>query len=194
MAPVWAKEADDRQPSRLHHRIDGVRRGAIAGATGLLFRLIQGMRGPRSVPLPQATMLDIYPFSRRRSGDGDLLDVEAMGPVMGPTMGGYLTEMFNWRYVFYVNLPFGILSMIGLALFMPKTHPQDNLRFAGYGFAAGFGCVCCKLALTEARTGLSHPAEILIEGGSRGHRILFVPVHMSTSGSDAVFVAGLFHD
>ena len=58
-----------------------------------------------------------------------------MGPVMGPTMGGYLTEMFNWRYVFYVNLPFGILSMIGLALFMPKTQPQDNLRFSWYGFA-----------------------------------------------------------
>ena len=45
-----------------------------------------------------------------------------MGPMIGPTLGGYLTDWYNWRYVFYVNLPFGILAIVGLALFMPNTH------------------------------------------------------------------------
>ena len=101
----------------------------------VLFRLIQGMCGAAIAPLSQAVMLDIYPFARRAQAMAIFSMGVTMGPVMGPTLGGYLTDAFNWRYVFYVNLPFGILAMIGLALFMPKTQPQDNLRFSWYGFA-----------------------------------------------------------
>ena len=43
-----------------------------------------------------------------------------IGPILGPTLGGYLTELYNWRYVFYINLPFGILATFGLIVFMPN--------------------------------------------------------------------------
>ena len=59
-------------------------------------------------------MLDIYPPERR----GFAMAIWGMGvmigPIMGPTLGGYLTELYNWRYVFYINLPFGVLATAGL--------------------------------------------------------------------------------
>ena len=79
------------------------------------------MCGAALVPLSQATMLDIYPFERRAQAMAIFCMGVMMGPIIGPTLGGYLTEMYNWRYVFYVNLPFGILAMTGLLIFMPKT-------------------------------------------------------------------------
>ena len=80
----------------------------------VLFRLLQGVFGAALVPLSQATMLDIYPIEQR----GQAMAIWGMGvmvgPILGPTLGGYLTEMYNWRYVFYINLPFGILATLGL--------------------------------------------------------------------------------
>src|ERR1700761_9666439 len=78
------------------------------------FRLLQGMFSAALVPLSQATLLDIYPPARR----GFAMAVWGMGvmigPIMGPTLGGFLTEQYNWRWVFYINLPFGILAATGL--------------------------------------------------------------------------------
>ena len=44
-----------------------------------------------------------------------------VGPILGPTLGGYLTEYYNWRWVFYINLPFGILAFLGILGFVPET-------------------------------------------------------------------------
>ena len=108
----------------------------------VLFRLLQGMFGAALVPLSQATMLDIYPPEQRGSAMA-LWGVGVMvGPILGPTLGGYLTDLYNWRYVFYVNLPFGILAIAGLALFLPKAAAKAELRFDWLGFgvlALGLG-------------------------------------------------------
>src|SRR5499433_712912 len=85
------------------------------------FRLLQGMFGAALVPLSQATMLDLYPVEQR----GNAMAVWGMGvmigPILGPTLGGYLTDAYNWRWVFLINVPFGILAAVGLMLFMPET-------------------------------------------------------------------------
>ena len=99
------------------------------------FRLLQGMCGAAIAPLSQATMLDIYPFSRRAQAMAIFSMGVTMGPIMGPTLGGYLTDAFNWRWVFYVNLPFGILAVTGLAIFMPNVPARPELRFSWYGFS-----------------------------------------------------------
>jgi MFS transporter, DHA2 family, multidrug resistance protein len=108
----------------------------------VLFRLLQGMFGAALVPLSQATMLDIYPVEQRGSAMA-LWGVGVMvGPILGPTLGGYLTDLYNWRYVFYVNLPFGILATAGLVLFLPKAESKAGLRFDWLGFgvlALGLG-------------------------------------------------------
>src|SRR3546814_11489285 len=57
-----------------------------------------------------------------------------VGPILGPTLGGYLTEVYNWRWVFYINLPFGILALIGILAFVPET-TRRRRRFDFFGFA-----------------------------------------------------------
>ena len=75
----------------------------------VLFRFIQGMFGAALVPLSQGTMLNIYPAEQRGSAMAIWGMGVMLGPIVGPTLGGYLTKLYNWRYVFFVNLPFGIL-------------------------------------------------------------------------------------
>ena len=57
-----------------------------------------------------------------------------VGPILGPTIGGYLTEYYSWRWVFYVNLPFGLLAAAGLAVFLPSGTGMNRLRFDWFGF------------------------------------------------------------
>jgi DHA2 family multidrug resistance protein len=98
------------------------------------FRIMQGMFGAALVPLSQATMLDIYPIEQRGQAMAIWGVGVMVGPILGPTLGGYLTEMYNWRFVFYINLPFGILASLGLIFFMPRSHPNFNMRFDWIGF------------------------------------------------------------
>ncbi len=102
----------------------------------VMFRLLQGMFGAALVPLSQATLLDIYPIEQRGQAMAIWGVGVMIGPILGPTLGGYLTEIYNWRYVFYVNLPFGILATLGLVVFMPGARGQNSLRFDWVGFAA----------------------------------------------------------
>jgi MFS transporter, DHA2 family, multidrug resistance protein len=98
------------------------------------FRIVQGIFGAGIAPLSQATMLDIYPFSRRAQAMAIFSMGVTMGPMIGPTLGGYLTDLYSWRWVFYVNLPFGILAITGLTLFMSDSPGRPSLRFSWYGF------------------------------------------------------------
>ena len=100
----------------------------------VLFRLTQGAFGAALVPLAQAVMLDAYPTAQRAAamaiwGMGIML-----GPIMGPVLGGYLTENYSWRWVFYVNVPFGLLTALGLSVFMPESRIRRDLPFAWFGF------------------------------------------------------------
>src|ERR1700758_870166 len=116
------------------------------------FRLLQGMFGAALAPLSQATMLDIYPFSRRAQAMAIFSMGVTMGPMVGPTLGGYLTDLYSWRWVFYVNLPFGIISAIGLAVFMPSAPARPTLKFSWYGFGVlALGCGALQLMLDRGQ-------------------------------------------
>jgi len=100
----------------------------------VLFRLLQGMFGASLVPLSQAVLFDIYPAEQRGSAMA-LWGVGVMvGPVLGPTLGGWLTENYSWRWVFYINVPFGIAAAGILATFLKDT-PRERGRFDWTGFA-----------------------------------------------------------
>ncbi len=90
----------------------------------ILFRLLQGCFGAALSPLSQAVMLDLYPPQKR----GNIMAIWGMGvmlgPILGPTLGGYLTDAYNWRWVFYVNVPFGIASVVGIWMFF-KDSPRE---------------------------------------------------------------------
>jgi len=101
----------------------------------VLFRLLQGAFGAALGPLSQATMLDIYDIKQRGKAMAVFSMGVMMGPIIGPTLGGYLTSDLSWRWVFYVNVPFGIATVIGLVAFMPRHEPGAKSRFDWTGFA-----------------------------------------------------------
>ncbi len=101
----------------------------------VLYRLLQGAFGAALVPLSQAVLLSAYP--RERHGEAMAIwGIGVMlGPILGPTLGGYLTENYSWRYVFYINVPVGILAFLGISAFMSET-VRERLRFDWFGFLA----------------------------------------------------------
>src|SRR5690348_2605743 len=101
----------------------------------VIFRLLQGVFGAALVPLSQAILLDVFPREQRGPAMA-LWGVGIMvGPVLGPTLGGYLTDEFNWRWVFYINLPVGALAWLGIALTIPETERDRDRPFDFFGFA-----------------------------------------------------------
>ena len=109
--------------------------GATSLAEMVLFRLLQGVFGAALVPLSQSVLLDINP----REKQGQAMAIWGagimVGPILGPTLGGWLTFNYNWRWVFYINLPVGILAFLGILLFVRDTQRDRGLRFDFLGFA-----------------------------------------------------------
>jgi DHA2 family multidrug resistance protein len=102
----------------------------------VLFRLLQGVFGAALVPLSQAVMLDSYALHERAKAMAIWGMGVMMGPIMGPSLGAWLTETYSWHWVFFVNLPFGIFTVLGLLVFMDETKKNLELRFDWFGFTA----------------------------------------------------------
>jgi DHA2 family multidrug resistance protein len=102
----------------------------------VLFRLLQGVFGAALVPLSQAVMLDSYALHERAKAMSIWGMGVMMGPIMGPSLGAWLTETYSWHWVFFVNIPFGIVTVAGLLVFMDETRADRELRFDWFGFAA----------------------------------------------------------
>lgn len=109
----------------------------------VLFRVLQGASGAALIPISQATLLDINPREKHASAMAIWGAGIMIGPIVGPTLGGYLTEAYNWRWVFFINLPIGILSFSGVMLFLPNNK-QKSRSFDWLGFltlAVVIGCI-----------------------------------------------------
>ena len=161
----------------------------------VMFRIMQGVFGAALVPLSQATMMDIYPIEQR----GQAMAIWGMGvmvgPILGPTLGGYLTEMYNWRYVFYINLPFGILATLGLLFFMPRSFPNFNMRFDWIGFAVlslGIGGLQMMLDRGQDQDWFSS-REIIVEAVLGTLGVYLFIVHMLT-GKRPFIPPAIFRD
>ncbi len=98
------------------------------------FRTLQGIFGAALVPLSQTVLLNIN--SKEEHGRAMAIWGAGImvGPIIGPTLGGWLTDTFNWRFVFYVNLPVGILALAGLIIFLPRSQKRQR-SFDFFGFA-----------------------------------------------------------
>lgn len=90
----------------------------------VLFRLLQGVFGAALVPLSQAIMVDTYPLEERGKAMAIWGLGVMVGPVLGPTLGGWLTDVLSWRWTFYVNVPIGALSFLLAARFVPDTEKR----------------------------------------------------------------------
>lgn len=131
----------------------------------VLFRLLQGIFGASLVPLSQAVLLDTYPPEKHGSAMAMWGIGVMVGPILGPSLGGWLTEYYNWRWVFYINLPFGLLAWFGLAAFIEETRIDASRRFDLLGFALlslGIGALQMALDRGESQNWFAS-REIVIE-------------------------------
>jgi len=97
-------------------------------------RMLQGVFGAALVPLSQSVLLDINP----REKHGSAMAVWGMGvmigPILGPTLGGWLTDSYSWRWVFFINVPIGALAFWGIWRYIHATDPARRIRFDVFGF------------------------------------------------------------
>src|SRR5579884_2090811 len=100
----------------------------------VLARVMQGAFGAALVPLSQTVLFGAYP--RERQGFAmALFGVGVMiGPVLGPVLGGWLTENYSWRWVFYINLPIGVLDLLGILFFLPESGRSATAKLDWLGF------------------------------------------------------------
>jgi len=161
----------------------------------VLARTVQGMSGAALIPLSQANLLDIYPPAEHAkamafNGLGSML-----GPLIGPTFGGWLTDSFSWRWVFFINMPLGVLSVLGMLLFMSERREDTPPRFDMFGFATlSLALACFQLVLDRGQQlGWLDSTEIRLEAAGLGLFGYLTLVHMFTARNSFVNVA-LFKD
>ncbi len=100
----------------------------------VLFRVLQGVFGAALVPLSQTVLMNIYPKERQGPAMALWSMAVMVGPVLGPVLGGWLTSVYSWRYVFYINLPVGIGAFAGLSVFMPAVSGNARSKLDWFGF------------------------------------------------------------
>jgi MFS transporter, DHA2 family, multidrug resistance protein len=98
-------------------------------------RLLQGIFGAALVPLSQAVLLDINPPQKVGQAMAIWGAGIMVGPILGPMLGGWLTENFDWRWVFFINLPVGLFALWGIARYLPESKPRA-LPLDMFGFVA----------------------------------------------------------
>ena len=142
----------------------------VAGDLGEIvgFRLLQGVFGAALVPMSQAILLDINPPEQH----GPAMSIWSMGavlgPIVGPALGGWLTDNLSWRWVFFINLPIGALSFLGLSIFLSETKAATRTRLDLFGFALlGLAIGSLQLMLDRGQgKGWFSATEICLEGAS----------------------------
>lgn len=149
----------------------------------VLFRLLQGIFGASLVPLSQSVLLDTYPKEQHGSAMAMWGVGVMIGPVLGPSLGGWLTEYYSWRWVFYINLPFGLLAWFGLVAYVKETPTDSTRRFDLFGFlmlSLAIGALQMMLDRGESLDWF-HSPEIIFEAILAGAGFYLFIAHIFTS-------------
>jgi len=161
----------------------------------VLARLLQGLCGAALVPLSQAVLLDINPPARHARAMAVWVMGVTLGPIVGPALGGYLTENYNWRWVFYINVPFGILAFLGILSFLPEAAIRKS-RFDFFGFASlSLSIASFQIMLDRGQLkDWFSSREIWIEATVAAVAFYLFIIHMLTSTQQRFVSPALFKD
>ena len=104
-------------------------------------RILQGAGGGAMVPIAQAVMLESFPPQKRGIAMATFAQAVVVAPIIGPTLGGWITDNYSWRWIFYINLPVGILAMFLAAWLVEdppyiKRNAKAAIDFVGFGLLA----------------------------------------------------------
>jgi DHA2 family multidrug resistance protein len=132
----------------------------------IAFRIMQGGFGAPLVPISQAIVLQTYPKAQHGSATAVFGMGVVMGPIFGPVVGGYLSEMYNWRWVFFMILPFTVVALIGAWLFIHDVVARSRARLDWTGLLAlTVSLICLQLMLDRGeRLGWFESWEIIAYG------------------------------
>jgi DHA2 family multidrug resistance protein len=159
--------------------------GSATSLTQLvLYRALQGVCGAGLVPLAQSVLFQINPPQRHGQAMAVFGTGAMVGPIMGPTLGGWLTDQYNWRWVFYINVPVGLLATIGILAFLRESRHAHREPFDFFGFAVlslGIGALQLMLDRGELKDWFSS-TEIWIEAALAGIGFYLLAVHTATAG------------
>jgi DHA2 family multidrug resistance protein len=161
----------------------------------VVYRALQGALGASLVPLSQAVLLDTYPREKHGSAMA-LWGVGVMvGPILGPTLGGYLTEYYSWRWAFYINLPVGMLALLGVLAFVPEAPIRAKRGFDFFGFAMlSLAIGALQLMLDRGHTlDWFDSTEVVLEAATAALAFYLFVVHMFTA-KEPYIEPGLFKD
>ena len=149
----------------------------------VLFRLLQGVFGAPMLPLSQSVLLDINP----REKHGQAMAIYGMGvmvgPILGPVVGGWLTEAYSWRWCFFINVPVGILAMTGILLFIHGEKHDDPPKLDLAGFlllSLGLGALQMMLDRGQGQDWFNS-TEIWVEAALAFLGFWWAGVHMATT-------------
>ena len=141
----------------------------LAGAAWSLgslvfFRILQGLGGGMIIPVGMTLVTRAAGPARVGRVMGVLGVQQLMGPVLGPVIGGLLVEHAGWRWIFYVNVPVGVLAIIAAVRFLPPARPQPCDRLDRWGFlllSPGMAALVYGLAQTEGSRGFADPRALV---------------------------------
>ncbi len=161
----------------------------------VLARLFQGLSGAALVPMSQAVLLDINPPEKHARAMAIWVMGVTVGPIVGPALGGWLTENYDWRWVFFINLPFGILAFTGIASTMSET-PIRRTRFDFFGFGAlSVALLCLQLTLDRGQLkDWFNSSEIWIEATLAVAASYLLVVHIVTTDKPPFISPALLKD
>ena len=160
----------------------------------VLFRVLQGISGAFLVPLAQATLFDINPREKHGQAMAMFGGGIMIGPILGPVLGGWLTDSYNWRWVFLVNLPVGAICTVVLLRYLPKSE-RSHRPFDLLGFALLATALCSLQLLLDRgqQQDWFQSWEIIIEAGLAVSAFWMFVVHTFTS-REPLFVRHMFAD
>jgi len=120
----------------------------------VLSRLLQGIGGAMMVPVGRLVLLRSVPKSELVSAMSWLLVPALIGPVVGPPLGGFIVTWVSWRWIFYINVPIGVIGMWLASRYIPDIRVAEKVRFDGAGFVlSGASLSCLVFGLEMASRG-----------------------------------------
>lgn len=161
----------------------------------VVYRFLQGACGAAIVPLSQSILLDTYPRERHGMAMAMWGMGVMIGPILGPTLGGFLTDNYSWRWVFYINAPVGAVALAGTLLSFHETERSRTRPFDWFGFTllslalGGFQLMMDRGELL----GWFDSAEITAEAVLAGLAFYLFVVHITTAAHPFI-EPGLFAD
>ena len=178
--------------------------GLASGLVELVvYRIIQGAFGAPLAPTAQAIVLDSYPRERQAGATAIFGMGVVLGPIIAPTLGGYLSEVYDWRWVFFMIVPAGIVCLVGIWLFIHDRRDASPLRLDWTGFISlAVAIACIQLMLDRGESNAWFESlEIILECALAVTSLYVFVVHTLTTTQpflsprlllDRNFVVGLF--